>query len=127
MCDGLQRQLGVQAFVTSGTLLGLIRDGRVIPHDDDFDMAYVSAFSSREDILQERFEIFTFMNSLEHITVKKNGGHFGVSYQDSGVYAYLDLFTGWVADGFFNEDPLDPNTIQAEDVVPVRCSSTVWM
>ena len=120
LCDGLERSLGVQAFVTSGTLLGLIRDNRVIPHDDDFDLAYVSAFSNQEDILRERFEIFTYLKSRENITIKKNGGHFGISYQESGLYAYLDLFTGWIANGFFNEDPLDPNTIRADDVAPVR-------
>ena len=34
----LNEDFGVSAFVSSGTLLGIIRDGDFIPHDDDFDI-----------------------------------------------------------------------------------------
>ncbi len=119
-CDVLKREIGVCAFVTSGTLLGLVRDQRVIPHDDDFDLAYVSAYSDKPDILRERREIFECINGRGKISIRNNGGHFGVFSRANNVDAYFDLFTGWISDGFFNEDPLDPNVIRPEDILPLQ-------
>ena len=36
-------QSNIEYFVTDGSLLGLYRDSRLIPHDNDFDIALISA------------------------------------------------------------------------------------
>lgn len=38
---GALREVGVDAIVAEGTLLGLVRDGRLIPHDTDLDLYVV--------------------------------------------------------------------------------------
>lgn len=45
--------LGHEAFVVSGTLLGLVRDGGLVPHDDDVDLAVLLASSEVADLAEE--------------------------------------------------------------------------
>jgi hypothetical protein len=45
--------LGREAFVVSGTLLGLVRDGALLPHDDDVDLAVLLASSEVTDVVEE--------------------------------------------------------------------------
>ena len=42
LLDDLRDKAGVPAFICYGTLLGAIRNGRLIGHDNDVDLAYVS-------------------------------------------------------------------------------------
>ena len=42
----------VQPFLNSGTLLGYYRDGRPIPHDDDFDLGVLVTGNSEEEVAQ---------------------------------------------------------------------------
>ncbi len=49
--------VGVPAYIAYGTLLGAVRSGRVIGHDTDADVSYLSRFSHPADMATESFRI----------------------------------------------------------------------
>lgn len=117
--EKIEQACGVKAFITSGTLLGIVRSGKVIAHDDDFDLAYVSATKSRTDLLLERRNIFQFLKALPGTTVNNRGKHFTLSVEYMNVKFWFDLFPAWIEDGKFNEVPLKPHTLNATEIVPL--------
>ncbi|WP_081193730.1 LicD family protein [Halomonas sp. BC1] len=117
----LKDELNIESFVTSGTLLGIVRDNDVIAHDDDFDLAYISNFSSEEEIILERRRIYDWINSCTEFEAKDcAGGHFWIYYKTDSLNFMFDLFLSWVKDGFLNEFPLDPKKIKAESILPLK-------
>jgi hypothetical protein len=57
LLNDLNEVIGVPAYVAYGTLLGAVRSGRVIGHDTDADVSYVSRFSNPADMATESFRI----------------------------------------------------------------------
>ena len=57
LLQDLNERVGVPAFAVCGTLLGAVRAGKVIGHDFDTDVAYLSAHSHPGDIVGESFRI----------------------------------------------------------------------
>lgn len=117
----LRDALNIQSFITSGTLLGLIRENQFLPHDDDFDMAYVSAFMDRAKILAERRRLFDAVNAAPEFRIEeRTGGRAAVFVTGEGVNFMFDLFVGFRRAEFFNEFPLKPNAMLFHDIAPVR-------
>lgn len=114
----LKNKFDIECFLTSGTLLGLVREGQIIAHDDDFDLAYVSSAQSRKDILEERKEVYRYLKSLP-LKVKNQGKHFTILQESEDLTFWFDLFPAWVEEGMFNEVPLKPMTLPAEKVLPL--------
>lgn len=48
---------GAAAFLTAGALLGAVRDGRLIGHDSDVDLGYVSAAATPAGVAVESFRL----------------------------------------------------------------------
>lgn len=119
VCDELAEKVGVSWFVTSGTLLGLVREGGFIKHDDDLDVAYVSAETSEAGILDQRRRIHAVLNAIPNVRAQDcAGGHFWVFWKSPELQFMFDLFTGFVRGGCFNEYPLKPMTLAADRVLP---------
>lgn len=117
----LSRALSIQSFVTSGTLLGVWRDGDFIAYDDDFDMAYVSNFSAQEEVALERVAITQFFEDDAQFQLdSREGTKFWVDVNFEGVEFGFDLFTGFRVGRFFNVFPLKPNTIPIDAILPTK-------
>ena len=82
-------------WFTYGTLLGLIREGALLPTDDDFDVAYLSRASTPEEVVAERRMIQENLRLLPGVSVvDENGGMFKVSVlSDKVLHFEFDLFT----------------------------------
>ena len=50
-------KVGIQGFLAYGTLLGAVRGGRLIGHDSDADLGYVSRHTEPADVVLESFRI----------------------------------------------------------------------
>ena len=91
--------LGYEAFVVSGTLLGVIREGGLVPHDSDVDMAVLLHAGSLEEVADEWQQL---RGRLEQ------AGILDASYVKTGKRLYklrlpsgfdCDLFPAWEIDG----------------------------
>ncbi|MBZ2163627.1 discoidin domain-containing protein [Alteromonas stellipolaris] len=112
----LNDEFGVPAFISSGTLLGIVRDGQFIAHDDDVDICYISKESSEDGILEERQRIVTFLQSKK-CNVKGSGiAHLWCTTPGG---QNLDIFTGFVEDEFCSMNPISRREIKTSDVLPL--------
>ncbi len=93
---------GVEAFLAYGTLLGAIREGALLGHDSDADLAYVSHHRHPVDVVRESFRLQRRINERGFSTYRYSGAAFRVDVAEGdGVVRGLDVFAG-----FFDEDRL---------------------
>ncbi|WP_205484557.1 class I SAM-dependent methyltransferase [Arthrobacter sp. Alg241-R88] len=98
------RGRGQELFVTGGTLLGPVRDGRVMPGDDDVDLAYLSRHENPSDIALEGFELERALHAEGYETVRHSAGHLQLLFPgaDGTDRFYLDIFTYFNVGGWFH-------------------------
>lgn len=86
-------------WLAYGTLLGCIRDGDFIPHDDDFDAAFVSTANSIEGAVRDYHEIYDRLESDGHVLRESMPGHFHWRLSKACT---IDVFMTWFdEDGYF--------------------------
>jgi SAM-dependent methyltransferase len=71
--DDLREKVGVDAHLSYGGLLGAVREGRMIAHDSDADLAYLSAHRHPADIILESYGMERAMRSLGWKVVRMSG------------------------------------------------------
>ena len=91
--------LGHEAFVVSGTLLGVTREGGLVPHDSDVDMALLLHAGSLDELADEWVQLRGRL---------AQAGILNASYVNTGKRLYklrlpndfgCDLFPAWEIDG----------------------------
>lgn len=99
----LRESLGLETFVTGGTLLGLVRDGKLISNDDDADVAYVSRHQNPSDVVLESYDVERVLAGHGLETVRHSSGHLQVMFGGTGYTDghYVDIFTYFVTEGWF--------------------------
>ncbi|MGY1621925.1 hypothetical protein ACI789_07010 [Geodermatophilus sp. SYSU D00965] len=125
--DVLTEHLGPRVYVTGGTLLGPVREGgRLLPHDDDADLAYLSRAVHPADVVLESFALGRALRAAGFPVVRLSAGHLQVLVEHEGVEDhYVDVFTGFRLEGRWyqhfgigtdagEERLLPPGTVQVE-------------
>lgn len=94
-------EMGLRPFVVGGTLLGGIRDGALLPHDDDADVAYLSNHTNPVDVAAEGFEVGRKLVALGYELVRHSATHMQLYFRgpEGQLDHYVDVFTA-----FFTED-----------------------
>jgi SAM-dependent methyltransferase len=94
---------GIDLFVTGGTLLGPVRDGRILPSDDDADLAYLSAHGNPSDVALESFALERTLAGAGYEVVRHSTGHLQLLFPGGTATDrfYLDIFTYFRCNGFF--------------------------
>lgn len=91
---------GIEAFLTYGTLLGAVRDGKLIGHDSDADLGYVSAHTDPADVVIESFALQRALQQRGYKVVRYSGAAIKVDViEPDGAVRGLDLFGGFLRDG----------------------------
>jgi hypothetical protein len=94
----LRDKAGVPAFVAYGTLLGAVRNGRLIGHDNDLDIAYVSDHAYPVDVIREAYKIERVLLADGWAVRRGSGSRMNVRLRlDDGSVRFVDVFTAhWV-------------------------------
>ena len=74
----LREECGLDAFLAYGCLLGAIRDGHMIGHDSDADVAYLSRYTHPFDIVRECTRVYRAMRGRGWQVVRMSGADFKV-------------------------------------------------
>jgi SAM-dependent methyltransferase len=91
---------GVDAFIAYGTLLGAVRGGRLIGHDSDADLGYVSAHTHPVDVVRESFRLQRSLADMGYRITRYSGAAFKVDVVEAdGSVRGLDVFGGFLRDG----------------------------
>ena len=93
------RGAGVEPFLAYGTLLGAVREGRVLGHDSDADLGYVSAFTDPVDVCRESYAVQRALAADGWRTSRYSGAAFKVSVTEADVTRGLDVFGGFLDGG----------------------------
>jgi hypothetical protein len=120
----LRERADLDAFLAFGCLLGAVRDGRMIGHDADADVAYLSRYHHPLDIIRENRRAVRTMRALGHQVVPMSAADFKIWLPlPDGRRCGIDVFGGYLLDGEFYLLPtlhghLDPSALLPQrDVV----------
>jgi hypothetical protein len=97
---GALRKAGVEPFPAYGTLLGAVRGGRLIGHDSDADLGYVSEHTHPVDVVRESFRLQRSLADMGYRITRYSGAAFKVDVVEAdGSVRGLDVFGGFLTDG----------------------------
>ncbi|MGI8645482.1 MAG: hypothetical protein ACR2JD_04075, partial [Nocardioides sp.] len=90
----MRRECGVHGWIAFGTLLGALREGRVIGHDSDIDLAYVSAKATPAEMTLELYGIGRALRSHGMTVLDKSGSFITVVFPvPDNSLASIDVYT----------------------------------
>ena len=94
------RDAGIEAFLAYGTLLGAVREGKLLGHDSDADLGYVSRHTHPVDVIRESFRLQRALIGLGYRITRYSALAFKVDVDEGdGVVRGLDVFGGFLMDG----------------------------
>ncbi len=98
--DVLSGECGLPAFLSFGSLLGAVREGKFIGHDVDVDLGYFSSHSHPTDLMRESFRVERALRARGWAVRRMNGGFLGIDFdQSDGSRRNVDVFTAFRLDG----------------------------
>ena len=98
----LRDDVGIDAHVSYGCLLGAVRDGRMIGHDSDADLAYLSRHTHPADIVRESFRMERELRALGWKVVRMSGADLKLFLPlPDGRVVHVDVFGAFHVEGTF--------------------------
>lgn len=91
------QKAGIEPFIAYGTLLGAVRGGKLIGHDSDADLGYVSRHSHPVDVVRESFDLQRALADMGYTITRYSGIAFKVDVREAdGSIRGLDVFGGFI-------------------------------
>ncbi len=117
--------IGYESFINSGSLLGLVRDGAFIPHDDDIDVGVIMHSQSEEDVAREWINFRDRLLAQDLIDLNKQKKSSQVLKFKNDLNIGFDLFAAWFdKQGRFSVYPHSHKNLLREDIYPFQYDKT---
>jgi hypothetical protein len=110
------KALGYSSFINSGTLLGYVRDGKLIGHDDDLDLAVMLPGKSEAEISRSWIELINVLSQYFDLTKKVN--EIATIKLDFDVE--IDIFPAWSLNGRLFVYPYCYGDLPLSALLPIR-------
>lgn len=116
----LRRRAGLEAYLNYGALLGAVRDGRMLAHDSDTDLCYLSPHHTPVDVIRESYRAERVMRDLGWDVLRMSGGDFKLLLPLSdGRVCHIDVFVAFHTVGRFFQLGNRSGQLPREAIVPV--------
>lgn len=111
---------GYDCFINSGSLLGLVRDGGFIEHDDDVDIGIILQGRTLPDVVREWLNIHDSLIDENRADAKKIRAH-RILKLENDLGLNFDLFPAWFdEDDAFSVYPHSWKNLTRADVYPLQ-------
>jgi SAM-dependent methyltransferase len=95
-------EFGLKPWLMGGTLLGAVRTGELLAHDDDADLGYVSVHTNPIDAALESFALQRFLESAGHTVIRYSATQLQILFRSGPAAGFhVDVFGGFYRDGMF--------------------------
>ena len=116
----LREAVEVDAHISYGALLGAVRDGRMIGHDTDTDLAYLSRFTHPADIVLESYRIEREMRTLRWKVVRMSSADLKLFLPlEDGATVQIDIFGAFHVGDVFYQMGGRSGSLPREAIVPL--------
>jgi SAM-dependent methyltransferase len=116
----LREECGLDAFLAFGCLLGAVRTGRMIGHDCDVDLSYLSRHTHPFDIIRENQRACDTMRALGWTVTRMSAGDFKIWIKPGGGRRVgIDVFSAFYVDGEFYMVPSVTGDLARTSLLPV--------
>lgn len=92
--DVMESECGVQGWIAFGTLLGAAREGRVIGHDSDIDLAYLSERGTPAEMATELYDVARALRRHGLTVLNKSAAFITIVFTSpDGGMSSIDIYT----------------------------------
>lgn len=119
----LLRSWGLEPLVIGGSLLGAVRDGRLLPHDDDLDLTVVWEVDDAIQVVVEHRRLEQRLTRQGYTVVRHSHAHLQITFQhaDGAIDHYVDIFATFLIGDLFSQPfPFRNRDLRRDDLLPVR-------
>jgi hypothetical protein len=119
----LMRDWGYPIYIVGGTLLGAMRTGELLAHDDDIDFAFWCDKTDPQDVTLLSFDLQRQLEAAGYTVVRHSHTHLEMVFftAEGSIDYYIDVFTGYhSADGLYNQPFALRGRLALEDLLPTR-------
>ncbi|MEO5377119.1 MAG: LicD family protein [Magnetococcus sp. DMHC-6] len=112
--------LGYECFINSGTLLGPIRNGRLIGHDDDVDLGVVLKSETLLDVAKEWYQLvqkFDKLGILSETFDPEIANYMRIRHEGK---AKVDIFPAWILQDKLYIYPHTNGELPREALLPLK-------